>query len=152
MAGVSLAPQKHTPHNSPPVPSSMSPALHLAASVGRCPPAELTELRLFAPSWMQGLKKPVKLFLGIRGRLLPLLMHLFDCVMRVVIAFPALPLQRRISFPAACAEQPADRHRSVGEITSCPLLRWRKRERSDEQLYICISMPDILCHSVGFLL
>jgi len=71
--------------------------------------------------------------------------------MQPLIAFPHLPVQRRISFPAACAKQPADRHRSVGEITSYPLLRWRERERSDEELYICIHTPGLLCHSVGFL-
>lgn len=39
------------------------------------PPAELTELGLFALSWMQAFKKPVKLFPGIAVRLLPLLVH-----------------------------------------------------------------------------
>lgn len=76
---------------------------------------------------------------------------LCGCVMQSLTAFPPLPLQWRFSFLAACAKQPADRHRSVGEITSYPSLRQRQRERPDE-LYICIYMPGILCHSVGFLL
>lgn len=64
-----------------PVPSSVPLALCLAISVDHCPPAELTELRLLALSWIQGLKKPVKLLLGIAGRILPLLLH-FICSCR----------------------------------------------------------------------
>lgn len=91
------------------------------------PPAELTKLRLFAPSWIQGWKKLVSFFQALQT-LNPCSCILFDCVMQSLIALPPLPLQRRISFPAAGAEQPADRHRSVGEITSYPLLRWKERK------------------------
>lgn len=61
------------------------------------PLAELTELRLFALSWTQWLKKTVKIFLGIADRLLLCLCILFDSVMQSLTAFPPLPLQWRFS-------------------------------------------------------